>query len=160
MIYVNNQAQIKSPKSSSGVRSVPIPDTILEALKQARKCAESTIVCPAADGRMMSHVAFNRAWRSYLNYLNTKAGGRVASRSRPKLTLIDNITPHMFRHTYATILYNAGVDIKSAQRFLGHSDINVTLKIYTHLSTKKEQEAIDSLNKHLNDNAYEKNLMQ
>jgi integrase len=94
------------------------------------------------------------------NYLNTKAGGRVASRSRPKLTLIDNITPHMFRHTYATILYNAGVDIKSAQRFLGHSDINVTLKIYTHLSTKKEQEAIDSLNKHLNDNAYEKKLMQ
>ncbi len=95
-----------------------------------------------------------------MNYLNIEAGGHVASRSRPKLSVIDNITPHIFRHTYATILYNAGVDVKSAQRFMGHADINVTFKIYTHLSAQKEQEAIDSLNKHLNSKTNEKNLMQ
>ncbi len=37
----------------------------------------------------------------------------------------------------------------SVQRFLGHSDIETTLKIYTHLSEQKEQAAIDALNAHL-----------
>lgn len=74
-----------------------------------------------------------------------------------QLRVIDNITPHMFRHTYATILYNAGVDVKSAQRFLGHADINMTLKIYTHLSQQKEQEAIAALNSHLSQNESGKN---
>lgn len=115
------------------------------------------MVCPAVDGRMMSKAAFNRAWASYLHYLNLQAGGKVASRSRAKLTVIDNLTPHMFRHTYATMLYNAGVDIKSAQRFLGHADIKVTLKIYTHLSGQKEQDAINALNQHLFDKKSGKN---
>lgn len=105
----------------------------------------------------MSETAFKCAWDSYLHYLNIKAGGRDASRSRRKLSVIDNLTPHMFRHTYATILYNAGVDVKSAQRFLGHADINMTLKIYTHLSEQKEQEAIALLNRHLGENEGAKN---
>ena len=49
----------------------------------------------------------------------------------------------------ASTLYEAEVDVKSAQKFLGHSDIQVTLKIYTHLSEGKEQAAVDALNRHL-----------
>jgi site-specific recombinase XerD len=82
----------------------------------------------------------------------SRLGGRDASRSHPKLSVVDNLTPHMFWYTYATILYNAGVDVKSAQRFLGHADINVTLKIYTHLSAQKEQEAVAALNRYLSSN--------
>ena len=48
------------------------------------------------------------------------------------------LTPHYFRHNYASILYNNGVDVMSAQRFLGHSDPRTTLKIYTHLADKTE----------------------
>ena len=55
----------------------------------------------------------------------------------------------MLRHTYATILFDAGVDVKSAQKFLGHSDIEVTLEIYTHLSKFKEEQAIRALDEHL-----------
>ena len=44
----------------------------------------------------------------------------------------------MLRHTYATMLFDAGVDVKSAQRFLGHEDIEVMLSIYTHLTKYKE----------------------
>ena len=45
----------------------------------------------------------------------------------------------MLRHTYATMLYNAGVDIMTASELLGHADIETTLKIYTELrkNTKK-----------------------
>lgn len=52
-------------------------------------------------------------------------------------------------YTYATMLFDAGVDVKSAQKFLGHSDIEVTLEIYTHLSKFKEEQAIRALDEHL-----------
>ena len=55
----------------------------------------------------------------------------------------------MLRHTYATILFDAGVDVKSVQKFLGHSDIEVTLEIYTYLSKFKEEKAIQALDEHL-----------
>ncbi len=148
-VFNGNTTLVQNPKTESGTRTIPLPDSIFEAVKAARRAAQSTMVCPAADGKIMSQIALKRAWESYLHYINIKAGGRDASRTCPKLSVIDNLTPHMFRHTYATILYNAGVDVKSAQRFMGHADINVTLKIYTHLSAQKEQEAIAALNRHL-----------
>ena len=43
------------------------------------------------------------------------------------------------------------LDVKSAQKFLGHADLQVTLKIYTHLSEGKEQAAVDALNKYFSD---------
>ena len=51
--------------------------------------------------------------------------------------------------TYATMLFDAGVDVKSAQRFLGHTDVEVTLSIYTHLTKFKEEQAIQKLDEHI-----------
>lgn len=97
----------------------------------------------------MSGVAQTNAWRSYINHLNECAGGRRGSGRRKPVIVIEEITPHMLRHTYATMLFDAGVDVKSAQKFLGHSDIEVTLEIYTHLSKFKEEQAIRALDEHL-----------
>ena len=80
--------------------------------------------------------------------MHIQAGGRDASRSNPKVQKIENITAHMLRHTYATILYDAGVDIKTAQRYLGHADVQTTLKIYTHLSETKQAQSLDALHVH------------
>ena len=52
-----------------------------------------------------------------------------------------NVTPHTFRHTFATLLMDEGVDIKYIQKFLGHSSI-VTTQIYTHVSQKKVEEIL------------------
>ena len=71
--------------------------------------------------------------------------------------VIDNkITPHMLRHTYATLLFDAGVDVKSAQKYLGHSCLEVTLEIYTHLSKFKEEQSVKALDSHLRDQGIEK----
>ncbi|MCB9186444.1 MAG: tyrosine-type recombinase/integrase [Flavobacteriales bacterium] len=51
------------------------------------------------------------------------------------------ITPHTYRHTFATLLLEEGVDIKYIQRLLGHSSI-LTTQIYTHVSSAKQREIL------------------
>lgn len=52
-----------------------------------------------------------------------------------------HITPHMFRHTFATSLLEADVDIRYIQEMLGHSSINVT-EIYTHVAMAKQRDIL------------------
>ena len=52
-----------------------------------------------------------------------------------------HITPHMFRHTFATSLLEADVDIRYIQEILGHSSINVT-EIYTHVAMAKQRDIL------------------
>lgn len=56
-----------------------------------------------------------------------------------------HITPHMFRHTFATALHDEDVDIQYIQQFLGHSSITTT-QIYSHISTNKIKNILE--NKH------------
>lgn len=52
-----------------------------------------------------------------------------------------HITPHMFRHTFATCLLEADVDIRYIQEMLGHSSINIT-EIYTHVAMSKKRDIL------------------
>lgn len=56
-----------------------------------------------------------------------------------------HITPHMFRHSFATLLLEQDVDIRYIQRMLGHSSISTT-EIYTHVSNAKQKDIL--VNKH------------
>ena len=55
------------------------------------------------------------------------------------------ITPHSLRHSYATHLIEAGVDLIEVQKILGHHSILTTAR-YTHLTDQTRQQAIDRIN--------------
>ncbi len=58
--------------------------------------------------------------------------------------IAQEVTPHTFRHTYASHLYQNGTDILKIQQLLGHSNITNTL-IYTHFTSKQVQDHINPL---------------
>lgn len=81
------------------------------------------------DGKEpLTHSAFNKRWYKYCKEYNV------------------NITAHMLRHGFATMLFEAGIDEKDAQELMGHSDINLTRDIYTHIRSKRKKETAEKLN--------------
>jgi len=65
--------------------------------------------------------------------LSEQSGRGIVDKYR-KLAKIDSkITPHMFRHTFASMMLEEGIDIRYIQSMLGHSSI-LTTQIYTHIS--------------------------
>ena len=63
------------------------------------------------------------------------------------LSGVKPITIHQFRHSQASILINGGMNIVAVSRRLGHSDVEMTLKVYTHLFKNKDTEITDFLEK-------------
>ena len=81
----------------------------------------------------------------FANQNGTALSGQSVRRMINKYTSIAaidlHITPHMFRHTFATSLLEADVDIRYIQEMLGHSSINIT-EIYTHVTLSKQKDIL------------------
>lgn len=77
------------------------------------------------------------------NPLSDQAVRRMITKYTNLAAIDLHITPHMFRHTFATSLLEADVDIRYIQEMLGHSSINIT-EIYTHVTVSKQKDILSS----------------
>lgn len=130
--FVSNRPEEADPKTAAGSRDVPIPTILRPELKDLHG-----LVAVSASGAQMSETAFRRAWAGYLHALSTLAGHPVS------------IRPHDLRHTYCTMLRDAGVDIKQAMLWMGHSDEKMILRIYDHVREERTKKAAQQLDSYL-----------
>ncbi len=73
--------------------------------------------------------------------LSDQSVRRMINKYTALAAIEQHITPHMFRHTFATSLLEADVDIRYIQEMLGHSSINIT-QIYTHVAMSKQRDIL------------------
>jgi site-specific recombinase XerD len=66
----------------------------------------------------------------------------------PPLPLAPDFEPYCLRHTYCTDLCKAGVDIRTAQRLMGHANISITADIYTHVDVNDIIQAGEKINEY------------
>lgn len=118
------------PKTDAGMREIPLSDKLLELLKPLAKQA---YLFPNAKGELMNNSQVTRSWDKYIKEIGIET------------------TPHQLRHSYQTMLFDAGIDIKTAQRWLGHADIRTTLEIYTHLSETRLHNSKEKLLAYVDD---------
>lgn len=75
------------------------------------------------------------------NRLSEQSVRTIINNYVEKAKIQNHLTPHMFRHSFATLLLEEDVDIRYIQQILGHSSITTT-QIYTHVSTKKQSDIL------------------
>ena len=140
--------KIGPPKSKAGIRNVPIPPWLMEWLKSQPK--KAIYVIPNEKGGFVSEARVRKAWASLQNQMLIAAGvPTYRNQVDPELrkgNSIDELKPYSLRHTYCTILAENDVPIKEAQYLMGHSDISMTARIYTHVSAKVEKNVQNRIN--------------
>lgn len=86
-------------------------------------------------------------WDSVRREMNLAMGCRTyRNKLVPPYPLADDFTLYNLRHTYCTDLEKMGVPINIASRFMGHANIGITSKIYTHASTEALEIGRDLIN--------------
>lgn len=127
---------VSAPKTRASVRIIKAPESVLDALKEWKIYLDE--VCPA-------HSDFVFCTRT--GEMRTYAGLRSAFRRFLKKHGLDDkgLHLHNFRHTFATILLENGVNPRVVQRLMGHADIGMTLGTYSHVAQEVFDEVAEVL---------------
>lgn len=113
-------------KSKDGVRTIPLLTPLKNVLTKKKGYIFNI------NSQLLTLSQFNILWRKYKKETGV------------------NLSPHQLRHAFATICFDAGLTPKDASQILGHSKIELTLDVYTHIKQSRTQETANKLNEYLN----------
>ena len=120
---------IRGTKTKLSDRYVPLPDPLA---KLVRKTPAFEHIACTRDGRKITN--YDRLWRSFKRQLNIYLGCNMyRNKLIPPFPLAPDLVPYCFRHEYCSDLARRGIDIRTAQKLMGHSTIQMTANIYTHV---------------------------
>ena len=144
----NMEYIIEETKTVGGVRQIPMTEEVYGCFQRILAARRPPKVEPMVDGYTgflyldkngMPMVALH--WEKYFQHICQKYNS-IYKVQLPK------ITPHVCRHTFCSNMAKSGMNPKTLQYIMGHSDIGVTLNTYTHLGfedAEKELERVSSL---------------
>ena len=136
---------IEDTKTESGERMVPMTPEVKEAFQRILANRKNPKIEPMVDGysgflfldkngRPM--VALH--WEKYFQHIREKYN-KIYRIQMPK------VTPHVCRHTFCSNMAKSGMNPKTLQYIMGHSDISVTLNVYTHLNYDDAEEEMQKV---------------
>ncbi len=136
---------IRTPKTKAGIRTLPISDDVCDCFREILKRRVNPKVEPMIDGKSgflyldkNGRPMVSMHWGKYFQHILEKYN-KIYKVQLPK------ITPHVARHTYCTNMAKKEVSAKTLQYLMGHSDISVTMNVYTHLGLQDAQEELARL---------------
>ena len=139
------QYMIEEPKTESGIREIPMSEEVEEAFRTIIDRRKKPKIEPIIDGysgflyldkNNMPMVALH--WEKYFQHILEKYNG-IYKVQMPK------VTPHVCRHTYCSNMAKSGMNPKTLQYLMGHSDIAVTLNVYTHVGLEDAEKELQKM---------------
>jgi site-specific recombinase XerD len=140
--------ELNTPKTKSSIRKIDVSETVLFIINKQ--------IAWRKEYKMAVRKKFTDKLDK-LNFLfvnNQKNPGypapiaqfeKVMSRMLTAAELPDTLSPHSLRHTYTSLMAEAGVELEAIQRLLGHQNDRVTRSIYLHVTKAKKKEAVEKL---------------
>ena len=126
---------VEKTKTDSGCRYIPMTDNVVTALKNIianRQKPTKEWLIDGYSGFLLLDKNGNPKVAMHLEH-HMQWALKKFRKLHPDVKL-PKITPHVMRHTFCTNMANAGMDLKSLQYLMGHSDAGVTMNVYTHAS--------------------------
>ena len=153
IIDVNHQLQrkrnmeyvIEETKTECGTRLVPMTDEVKKCFRKIIENRKKPKTEPMIDGKVgflyldkndMPMVALH--WEKYFQHICEKYN-KIYKAEMPK------VTPHVCRHTFCSNMAKSGMNPKTLQKIMGHSDIGVTLNTYTHVGFEDIQKEMKKI---------------
>lgn len=146
-----NKPVIKAPKTACGNRNV----FILQPLRNVLPKFSGYLFSADGGKTPLTSTQFRKRWAAYCKnaglstptYISHKAkNGHVYTRAKWCPTIV----PYQLRHEYATMCYDANLDIKDTQELMGHASMQTTQRIYTHIRQTRREVSIAKLNNFVN----------
>ncbi|MGX4598459.1 tyrosine-type recombinase/integrase [Faecalimicrobium sp. JNUCC 81] len=141
LIHVNHQLlrnkevgyYIETPKTKSGIRDIPMSDEVCKAFERVI-AREKKVNYIEIDGYSNFLFLNEKGYPMTNAYYTSTFSSLTKKYNKYHENKIPKITPHILRHTFCTRLASKNMNPKSLQYIMGHSNINITLNLYTHAS--------------------------
>ena len=136
---------IEETKTLNGVRVIPMNPDVEECFKSIVKNRKAPKIEPLIGGKT-GFLYYNAQGRNLSAYHWEKLFDRIVKKYNSIYkTPMPKITPHVCRHTYCSNMAKSGMNPKTLQYLMGHSDISVTLNVYTHVQFDDVKEEVNKV---------------
>lgn len=144
---IDNKMYVGNPKNESSRRMIDLDHETVRILKQWRKEQAKLLIGFGHNAYKGNQLLFSQVESN--KHLNLSAIRNSFKRICDKYDF-EMINIHGFRHTHASLLFEAGVSLKDVKSRLGHSDIQTTMNIYTHVTPQSRKETAEKFAKYIN----------